>query len=277
MVAKHKRTKTKRVVAKSSKSIVSDLRRDYNCEMLKQVRIYRHGQAEHNLEDPKGKILPSGKRECRTYLKDPLLTDSGKTDAKNIDLSWCKDEKSRIAFVSPLRRTLQTATIAIKANKAKMKCYALEELREINNNQLCNHRDSIKDAKKDFVTVDFSSIVDSKAPRDGAEKRKDFRDACLVLRKRSLRLLRFLEKCKQKHIALFSHGRFMACLTSEIMGIGRDYTINPAANGAYVSLMFCRDIKTGKKYWMIDTKHMQEDTSGASQLTVSKILPAYDP
>jgi len=252
---------------------------DYGCQVLKQVRIYRHGQAEHNLEDPNGKILPNGKRSSKSFIKDSLLTDNGKEDAKAIDLKWLQKSKNRIAFVSPLKRTLQTATIAIETNKIKIDILSYENLREVNNHHKCNHRGKLKDTEFLFKNVDFSLIKSQNGPKSGLEIKKDFRDVVFLLRKRSKKILEFLKERKETDIAIFSHGRLMASLLTEIMNINKDYTIDPPGNGEYILLLLCKDKSTKKVYWTVDTKTMKDDKhgrGGSTELKISKILPNYD-
>ena len=265
--------------SKTKKNYKKQNLNDYGCQILKQVRIYRHGQAEHNLEDPKGKILPNGKHASKSFIKDSLLTDNGKKDAESIDLNWLKNSKSKIVFVSPLKRTLQTATIAVEANKINSKILSYENLREVNNHHKCNHRDSIKNTEQMFTNVDFSLIKNHKGPKSGLEIRKDFREVIMLLRKRSKKILDFLKERKETHIAIFSHGRLMSSLLTELMNINKDYTIDPPGNGEYILLLLCKDKTTKKIYWTIDTKTMKNDKNGrggSSELKISKILPNYD-
>ena len=81
------------------------------------------------------------------------------------------DFKPEVALISPLWRTLQTATEAMAARSDGHTCpmVAFEEVREHNNFNACNHRRPIQRAHRTtFASVDFSGIsVDG--PTSGAE------------------------------------------------------------------------------------------------------------
>ena len=78
--------------------------------VVKRVLLCRHGEGYHNTLDEYGKT--------QLHLPDPELTAQGITEARAIFAPGPpgrSDFKPQVLFVSPLWRTLQTATEAMAA------------------------------------------------------------------------------------------------------------------------------------------------------------------
>ena len=133
--------------------------------IIKRLLLCRHGQGYHNKLDENGKP--------KLHIPDPELTSQGIEEARVI-FSSEKDDDSKKAtgrsdfhpellFVSPLWRTLQTATYAMECHlssdvKAKCPMVALDLLMEHNNLNACNHRPPIgKRHRETFPKVNFST------------------------------------------------------------------------------------------------------------------------
>tara|TARA_Y100001980_G_C14518342_1_gene293679 strand:+ start:74 stop:643 length:570 start_codon:yes stop_codon:yes gene_type:complete len=104
----------------------------------------RHGEAIHNvLYDRIG-------TDAFTQFQDTSLTSQGMLQALE---ARRKVPKIDVVLVSPLMRTLQTASVIFPG----VKMIALDELMEYpQNTEICNRRSSIDDLSKLFPHVDFS-------------------------------------------------------------------------------------------------------------------------
>mmetsp|Transcript_67387 Transcript_67387/g.179956 ORF Transcript_67387/g.179956 Transcript_67387/m.179956 type:complete len:1708 (+) Transcript_67387:68-5191(+) len=111
----------------------------------KEVILIRHAQGEHNVSS--------------NYQFDPPLTSVGVEQVEQCRATL-SEPLPDIVFVSPLRRTLQTATGVFPDSK---KTIALDCLREVLSDP-CNLRLPVQVAIASFPKVDFSRIKDGPDP-----------------------------------------------------------------------------------------------------------------
>lgn len=124
----------------------------------KRILFCRHGQGYHNTLDEQGR--------SQGHLKDPTLTTQGEAEARAVFSRAPRAEggslfEPEVVLVSPLWRTLQTATLAMEARSDGYTCpmIAMEEVREHNNQNGCNHRKPIgEEHRAAFPKVDFDEI-----------------------------------------------------------------------------------------------------------------------
>jgi len=92
---------------------------------VKIVHFMRHGQGFHNLRrTPLDKIVQCNNKD----LLDAALTEKGKAEAAKVQ-DYAANSGAEVVLVSPMRRTLQTATIGFE--KANARFIAVEDLREV--------------------------------------------------------------------------------------------------------------------------------------------------
>jgi len=213
--------------------------------VIKRVLFCRHGEGRHNTNDEHGK--------SQLHLFDPELTEQGIAEARAIfadALPGRLDFKPQIVFVSPLWRTLQTATEAMMARSDGYMCpmIAHDDLREHNNLNACNYRRPIQEAHlKAFPRVDFSGVaVDTPPP--AAEWLVPYKAAFGILRNRAERALKFIDACSEEQIAVFCHGTFMRAVLSNVMQVGPHHAAKPPRTGQSLEVVRI-ETPTGDRYW----------------------------
>lgn len=182
--------------------------------ITKRIVFIRHGQGYHNLDggrpaefDPA--LTPQGEKEARAVFADGSLANFVPT----------------LALVSPLWRTLQTCTLALRqACELGHECpriVATDGVREHNNCNPCNHRRVISQEEhaREFPEVDLS-LVDPVGPPNGAEwVDASYKDAFGLLRARARSMLDDLAARPDEQIAVFTHGTFIRAVISEVLDL----------------------------------------------------------
>ena len=105
---------------------------------MKNVYCIRHGTAEHNV------MFHEIGEEAYMKITDSNLTDKGREESALLGDHWTEKENIDIVFVSPLKRTIQTAINIFKGTNVKM--YAFDDLKEYPASyENINHREDKKD------------------------------------------------------------------------------------------------------------------------------------
>ncbi len=227
--------------------------------MVQRVLLCRHGQGYHNATaDEPPKLM----------LKDPELTAQGVGEARAIFADapgpGRLDFKPEVAFVSPLWRTLQTATQAMASRSDGHTCpiVAMEDVREHNNMNGCNHRRPISEAHREaFPSVDFSG-VDVNGPPPGAEWEPPYRAAFGVMRARAARALETVGARPEQRVAVFCHGSFLRALLSNVLELGPHHAVQAPRTGQAVELWRV-ETPSGERYW-----ELQTDPANATVVTL---------
>ncbi|EKX52569.1 hypothetical protein GUITHDRAFT_101736 [Guillardia theta CCMP2712] len=169
----------------------------------KQVYIIRHAQGQHNVSFQ--------------FDFDPPLTKVGRQQVKQ-QHEISKTLGVEVVIVSPLRRTLQTATGLFPGHTNMV---AFEDIRETLT-ESCNLRQPVEDAMKEFSHVDFHliEIGDDKALARFEElsDAKAFNldvecnapETIREIHERCESTLRFIASRPEKKIAIVSHAAFLA-------------------------------------------------------------------
>lgn len=130
----------------------------------KRVHFVRHGEGHHNVHstrwfDEKKKGNPWQHASCPI---DPGLTDLGVTQAKELNERSERELGAgpQVVVVSPLLRTLQTATLGFDYIVGKVPFVAQEDCREIMGQHRCDRRVSPAFRASSFPHVDFSGLED---------------------------------------------------------------------------------------------------------------------
>jgi broad specificity phosphatase PhoE len=130
-------------------------------ERVKTIHFVRHAEGHHNVagrNDPFTGYL-------REDLEDATLTDDGIEQCKKLHLATQnKVENAQLLVVSPLNRTMQTASYSFPHMKGKIPWIAIENLREQTGLHPCDRRKSISEHKTKYAHVDFSNIAHDKDP-----------------------------------------------------------------------------------------------------------------
>mmetsp|Transcript_11098 Transcript_11098/g.34032 ORF Transcript_11098/g.34032 Transcript_11098/m.34032 type:complete len:230 (+) Transcript_11098:1-690(+) len=172
----------------------------------KLVHLIRHGQGFHNAaaerefggcecrQDPKMCVYN------RPELMDARLTEKGKAQASTLS---SLDLRPQIVLVSPLTRTLQTASLAFPGEASPMR--AVEEIREVLHHQ-CDRRRTIKEVQTEFPHVTFGAHLDNEDKLfpiyNGSEPEH-------IVWQRGKGALRWLMERPESELAIVSHSGFL--------------------------------------------------------------------
>ena len=161
---------------------------------MKTLYWIRHGTAEHNILYKK-----YGEKIYFKY-RDTSLVLRGVEQAQKLRSTFNLNEID-IVLVSPLLRTLQTATTIFKDD---VKIIAIDELLEYPQNyHLCNHRKDKSVLKNVFPNVDFSRIKECSTWTD----KKETIDQ---LKLRLKFLYNWIKLTNFQNIAIVSHNTLIA-------------------------------------------------------------------
>merc|ERR1711935_612382 len=119
-------------------------------------------------------------------------------------------------------RTLQTATLAMEARSDgyTSPMIAMENVREHNNNNACNHRKPISDEHRAaFPAVDFTGIDAVGPPPMSELDGTSYKAAFAKLRVRAARALDTIGARSETRVAVFCHASFIRAVLSEVMGL----------------------------------------------------------
>jgi broad specificity phosphatase PhoE len=166
--------------------------------MNKTLYCIRHGTALHNVL-----FWDYGSEVYQKYRDTPLVA-KGVEEAKNLGKTWKEIDNIELVLVSPLLRTLQTASHIFENKNIPM--LALDCIMEYPQgySDICNHRKTIIELKPCYPNIDFSSV----------NKEKDIwrpdRDETInELNGRINELINFIKSRKEKHIAIVSHSSYL--------------------------------------------------------------------
>eukprot|EP00466_Bigelowiella_natans_P006643 jgi/Bigna1/147076/aug1.128_g21784 len=168
----------------------------YKAEYCKIVYFVRHGQGYHNL----GKRSPVDKlARCNDMdLFDASLTSVGEDQASRIqDISL--KLRPEIIYVSPMRRTLQTGTLAFKT--VDVPFIAFEELREVYG-CTSSQRRKASIAKAEFPKVDFSRITEDDLEWTAVESPGH-------LKERQIRFLNYIRNRPERTLGVVTHSLWL--------------------------------------------------------------------
>ena len=154
---------------------------------MKNLYFIRHGEGYHNL-------TTNGYHNY--HIKYPRLTVKGIHQCQETR-QQLKDIKFDLVIVSPLRRTLETATYIFRKS---IKTICMEEIREVISNT-CDLREPISDVSLFFEHIDFSRINDL---WDYNDKESD-----IDIEIRIKKFMKYLIHSSYHNIAVVSHGEFL--------------------------------------------------------------------
>ena len=121
--------------------------------MNKNIYLIRHGEAQHNIN-----YLKYGSKTFYDInFIDTKLTPNGHKQSSDLNKLWKNINDIEIVLVSPLYRTLETATNIFK--NYNIPIISLEDLREFpNTKHTCNKRSDKSILLKNFSHINFDNI-----------------------------------------------------------------------------------------------------------------------
>ncbi|KAJ8901953.1 hypothetical protein NDN08_004155 [Rhodosorus marinus] len=175
----------------------------------KILHLIRHGQGSHNLEA----LMQNSVCVCATDGRpnccynnpehfDPRLTDLGREQASSLSKRGLTPD---LIVVSPLTRTLQTASLAFPETKIPM--LVKEDIREVLGLHECDRRRKISEVRKDFHYPTFGDELDEEDLR--------FKSYYPELEphehvwKRGTNILDWIAERPEKELALVTHSGFL--------------------------------------------------------------------
>lgn len=166
--------------------------------MSKNLYCIRHGTALHNVL-----FWEIGETVYRKYRDTPLVA-KGRNEAIELGNTWNNIDKVELVIVSPLLRTLQTATnIFCKKNVPMI---ALDCIMEFPQGlDMCNYRKTIIEYKPCYPNVDFSLITDTES-KNWNHDREETKEE---LNSRIEEMKDFIKSRPEKHIAIVSHSSYL--------------------------------------------------------------------
>tara|TARA_B100001559_G_C16477210_1_gene611961 strand:+ start:68 stop:661 length:594 start_codon:yes stop_codon:yes gene_type:complete len=172
--------------------------------MSKKIFCIRHGEALHNVL-----FWEIGEKVYLLY-RDTPLTAKGVKQAQTLGKTgWQEREEIDLIIVSPLLRTLQTATnIFCKDPDDKPPCpmIALDCLMEYPQGlDECNNRKSIDEYKYCFPHIDFSFIEHNEYPH-WKKYQTETRDELDI---RINKMKEFIKSRPEKKIVIVSHSSYL--------------------------------------------------------------------
>lgn len=166
--------------------------------MIKNLYLIRHGHSLHN--ELFHKIGVEAFRIPLTI--DSPLTNIGHLQSIELGQSWQKKREIELVLVSPLTRTLETAMNIFGDTDIPM--ISQEFLREYPiGEDTCNKRSSLTHLKNKYPKVDFHLETDL----DTLWK-SDYRETIDELEQRLDEMIKYLQKRKEKNIAIVGHSSY---------------------------------------------------------------------
>ena len=169
---------------------------------MQKLYCIRHGTAEHNV------LFHEIGTDAYMKVRDSYLMEKGHEESLELGKTWGDISNVEIVFVSPLRRTLQTALNIFK-DKDDVEIIALDYLQEFPASlEHINHRQSKTALMNEFKDsrVNFSLIVCENDPYWN----ETIRETTSELNKRTTDFIEFIKKRKEVNIAVVSHSSFLA-------------------------------------------------------------------
>jgi len=205
--------------------------------VCKTVFLLRHGEAMHNIKEKHEKKRASEEADALGYAKgtevhkamveaarvsaieseefrDASLSEAGVRDAMSSEAELQKlaksfdiDEPGEV-LVSPLLRTLQTASVIFPTHPKVRVC---ELLRERKTGRPCDVRQTEPDSSQDpsFAKMDWSSLMNSDDASNEAITQGTVVEDVAMLRRRTAHLVDVLQACSEESICLITHKGYL--------------------------------------------------------------------
>lgn len=144
-------------------------------------------------------------------FRDADLSDNGKIQCKQF-ASKGDDILPDLIVISPMNRTLQTATFCFPSLVHTIPWVAIEAIREISTPHPYNQRSSLADLRIMYPHVDFSHVLHEFDPLPN--DRKETADEVAA---RGEEFLEWLSKRKEQNIVVVTHAVFLMKLFEKVL------------------------------------------------------------
>jgi broad specificity phosphatase PhoE len=188
---------------------------------LFERHFVRHAEGVHNVA---GSISYDNYKLEEFY--DAVLTENGINQCKNLSKKCLESrvlDDIDLLVVSPMRRTLQTASFAFPGLLSKANWIALDEIREQTGLHPCDRRHPISQLSRGFGHVDFSFVAADHDPLYGLYN--NVREPEEAVCERAKNFLRWLEAREEKNIIVVTHSGFLKVLFDQVLDVDHEERI----------------------------------------------------
>lgn len=178
------------------------------------IHFVRHAQGVHNV---------AGEEDYTYYQKeeyaDAALTNKGVKQCQSL-ANIHGITTAELLVVSPMTRTLQTASVSFPSQVGKFPWLALESLREQSGFHPCDRRRTVSEYKTEFQHIDFDQIDDEKDPL--YHLHADEREPDMHVAERSRQFFAWLMHRQEKEIIVVTHSAFLRHTFSYVLDSEED-------------------------------------------------------
>lgn len=175
----------------------------------KIVHFQRHATGWHNVYGE-----PDQKEYLREDLVDATLSDGGLEECSDVPTGSAKT--AELLLVSPMRRTLQTASLSFPHLMGSIPWLALESLREVTGMHPCDRRLPIPQHEETHSHVDFSLVEDVHDPMYQQYTDVGMREPDVDVMTRCERFLSFLQTRPETEVVVCTHSAYLLVLFNKM-------------------------------------------------------------
>lgn len=190
------------------------------------IHFIRHAQGQHNLamrNDPYNWHLG-------TNLLDPVLTRAGMRQCEEFARTTAQHLNSaQLVVVSPMNRTIQTATHSLPQLVNRVQWIALESVREQVATHLCDQRMPLFWHRANYRHVNFDGITFDSDMLKTAYQQYESSEPSRHVIQRCLEFIKWLSNRPEQEIVVVSHYNFLFHLFAYVLtvsGSGHEVTVN---------------------------------------------------
>lgn len=200
---------------------------DIDLKPVRQViHFIRHAQGQHNLairNDPYNWHLG-------TNLLDPVLTITGMMQCEEFARNTAQRlNNAQLVVVSPMNRTIQTATHTLPQLVNRVQWIALESVREQVGTHSCDQRMPLSWHRANYRHVNFDGITFDSDMLKTAYQRHESSEPSGHVIQRCLEFIKWLSNRPEQEIVVVSHYNFLFHLFAYVLtvsGSGHEVTVN---------------------------------------------------
>lgn len=177
----------------------------------KTIHFVRHAEGHHNVAGRKDPVFGY----LREDLEDPTLTNHGIQQCKDLGkVSVDIVKNAQLVVVSPMNRTMETASHCFPQLVGKVPWVAMENVREQTGLHPCDRRKDITVHKETFHHIDFSNIVNDKDPLYSKYR---FREPNADIAVRARHFMRWLKERPETELIVVSHHHYLQVMFHDII------------------------------------------------------------
>ena len=194
--------------------------------MKRVIHFIRHAQGQHNLairNDPFNQYLG-------TNLLDPVLTITGMRQCEEFAKNTAQRlNNAQLVVVSPMNRTIQTATHTLPQLVNRVQWIALESVREQVGTHSCDQRMPLSWHRANYHHVNFDGITFDSDMLKTAYQQHESSEPSRHVTQRCLEFIKWLSNRPEQEIVVVSHSNFLFHLFAYVLtvsGSGHEVTVN---------------------------------------------------